>query len=329
LTVVDSTITQNVSPTTGGGVAVQNGGSATPATITRTTIAGNSASQGGGIVFVGKAILSNSTVAGNTATSSGGAIFYGGSGTDDVSLINVTIASNSSATVGAVHALGQISVKNTIIANNTGAAPANCSSAALMNDLGNNLEFPGTSCGFDLASDVQANPLLGPLADNGGPTRTMAPATGSPALNAGDDAACAAAPVSNQDQRGASRSVGAGAHCDIGAYERAPLSFTDDPIVAGATTIRALHVLELRSHINVIRAALGLPAYTWTDPTLTPGSTIIQAQHIIDLRSALAEAYVAAAVTPPTYTDAVLTTGITSPRAVHIAELRAAVLAIE
>jgi hypothetical protein len=228
-----------------------------------------------------------------------------------------------------VHALDQISVKNTIIANNTGAAPANCSSAPLMNDLGNNLEFPGTSCGFDLASDVRANPLLGTLADNGGPTRTIAPATGSPARDAGDDAACGPAPVSNQDQRGASRSVGAGAHCDIGAYERAPLSFTDDPLVQGVTTIKALHVLELRSHINVIRAALSLPAFTWTDPTLTPGSAIVNAQHIIDLRSALAEAYVAAAVTPPTYTDAVLTSGDTVVRAVHIAELRAAVVAIE
>lgn len=246
-----------------------------------------------------------------------------------MSLINVTIASNSSATVGAVHALGQISVKNTIIANNTRAAATNCSTASLMNDLGNNLEFPGASCGFDLASDRQANPLLGTLADNGGPTMTMAPASGSPAKDAGDDAACAAAPVSNQDQRGASRSVGAGTHCDIGAYERAPLSFTDDPLVPGVTIIRALHILELRYRIDAVRVARGLAAFTWTDPTLTPGSAIINAQHIIDLRSALAEAYAAAAVTPPMYTDAVLTSGVTVVRAMHIAELRAAILAIE
>ena len=330
LTVVDSTITQNVSPTTGGGVYVQNGGGDAAATITRTTISGNSASLGGGIItFGGNVTLSNVTISGNTATDSGGAIYRGATSPTTLSLINVTVASNSSAVTGAVHAFGPISVKNTIIANSTGAAPANCSAAPLMDDLGNNLEFPGTSCGFDLASDVRADPLLGPLADNGGPTRTMALAVGSPAMNAGDDAACAAAPVSNQDQRGASRTVGAGAHCDMGAYERAPLQFTDDPLVPGTTVIRALHVLELRSRIDAVRVARGLVAFTWTDPTLTPGATIIKAQHVIDLRSALAAAYVAAALTPPTYTDAILTTGTTSPRAVHIAELRAAVLAIE
>jgi len=197
-----------------------------------------------------------------------------------------------------------------------------------MIDLGNNLEFPGTSCGFALASDRRADPLLDTLANNGGLTSTMALIPGSPAIDAGDDAACAAPPVSGQDQRGASRSVGAGAHCDMGAYERAPLQFTDDPIVAGMT-MRALHILELRFRIDAVRIARSLAAYSWNDPTLTPGSTVITAQHIVDLRSALADAYVAAALTPPTYTDTVLTGGVTVGRAVHIAELRAAVLAIE
>ena len=329
LTMADSTIMQNVSPTTGGGLYVQNGGGDASAIITRTTISGNSANQGGGIItFGGNVELSNVTITGNTATESGGAIYRGPVSPTTLSLINVTIASNSSAVTGAVQALGQISVKNTIIANNTGAAPANCSTAPLINDLGNNLEFPGTSCGFDLASDRQADPLLDALASNGGLTRTIALLPGSPAIDTGDDATCAAAPVSNQDQRGTSRSTGAGAHCDMGAYERVPLVFTDNPILAGMT-IRALHILELRSRIDAIRVARGLTAFTWTDPTLTLGSTIIKAQHILDLRSALAAAYVAAALTPPTYTDAVLTIGTTSPRAVHIAELRTAVLAIE
>ena len=114
----------------------------------------------------------------------------------------------------------------------------------------------------------------------------------------------------------------------MGAYERVLLLFTDNPIVAGMT-IRALHILELRSRIDAVRMAKGLAAYAWNDPTLTPGSMIIKVQHIIDLRSALAEAYVAAALTPPTYTDAVLTTGVTVVRAVHIVELRSAVTAIE
>jgi hypothetical protein len=114
----------------------------------------------------------------------------------------------------------------------------------------------------------------------------------------------------------------------MGAYERATLQFTDDPLLAG-TVIRALHILELRFRINAVRGTQGLAAFTWSDPTLTPGSMIIKAQHIIDLRSALAAAYVAASLTPPTYSDPVLTTGVTVSRAVHIAELRAAVIAIE
>ncbi len=327
LTVADSAIVQNTNPTgSGGGIYAQT----SPVTIRRTTISGNSANRGGGIAQAGdKLTLSNTTISGNTATDSGGAVYRTpniiGS---ELTLINATIASNSSAVAAAVDSNDAISVKNSIIANSTGAAPTNCSTEILMNDLGNNLEFPGTSCGFALASDRRADPLLDTLANNGGLTRTMALIPGSPAIDTGDDAACAATPVSGQDQRGVSRSTGAGAHCDMGAYERVPLVFTDNPIVAGMT-IRALHILELRSRIDAVRVARGLPPFTWTDPTLTLGSAIIKAQHIIDLRSALAEAYVAATLTPPTYTDALLTTGITVARAVHIAELRAAVTAIE
>lgn len=59
--------------------------------------------------------------------------------------------------------------------------------------------------------------MLGPLDDNGGPTRTLALLPGSPAIDAGDDATCASPPVSGLDQRGTARPQGA--HCDIGAYE--------------------------------------------------------------------------------------------------------------
>jgi predicted outer membrane repeat protein len=261
LTVVDSTFTQNVSPSSGGGMYLQSGGGDATATITRTTISANSANQGGGVsLFGGKVTFSNATISGNTATDSGGAIYRAPVTGTELTLINVTVASNSSAVIGAVHAIGQISVRNTIIANSTGAAPSNCSTAPLMIDLGNNLEFPGTSCGFDLASDRQADPLLDLLAGNGGPTRTMALIPGSPAIDTGDDAACAATPVSGLDQRGEGRAIGAGAHCDMGAYERVPLVFTDNPIVAGMT-IRALHILELRFRIDVIRVARGLAAY--------------------------------------------------------------------
>ena len=59
---------------------------------------------------------------------------------------------------------------------------------------------------------VTGDPLLAPLANNGGATLTMALGTGSPAINAGDDTRC-----EPTDQRGVLRPQGV--HCDIGAYE--------------------------------------------------------------------------------------------------------------
>jgi hypothetical protein len=69
------------------------------------------------------------------------------------------------------------------------------------------------SCSAELSGD----PNLGPLADNGGATQTMELLAGSPAIDAGNDGLCAAAPVNNLDQRGIARPQGP--HCDIGAFE--------------------------------------------------------------------------------------------------------------
>ena len=62
-----------------------------------------------------------------------------------------------------------------------------------------------TSCGSDPQHFTIADPMLGPLADNGGPTQTMALLPGSPAIDAADNECRAAAPVNNLDQRRQSR----------------------------------------------------------------------------------------------------------------------------
>jgi hypothetical protein len=100
----------------------------------------------------------------------------------------------------------------------------NCGGAAVT-DGGHNID-DGTTCGFTGAncttttgsSFCSTNPELDPagLANNGGPTQTIALRAGSPAVNAGNEPVCAAAPVNNLDQRGYARP---GTGCSIGAYE--------------------------------------------------------------------------------------------------------------
>jgi hypothetical protein len=105
-------------------------------------------------------------------------------------------------------------------------------------------------------------------------------------------------------------------------------AFTDSTLVAQVTPIKAIHITELRTRINAVRAAHGLGAFSFTDPTLD--STIpIKVLHIAELRAALVQAYEAAALSPPAFTDPVLTVGVTPVKAVHITELRAAVIGIE
>jgi hypothetical protein len=84
--------------------------------------------------------------------------------------------------------------------------------AVAINSFGNNV-FTDYTC-FDVAGDqVVADALLGPLADNGGPTLTHALLAGSPAVDAADNGFC---PVI--DQRGETRD----ADCDVGSFEYQP-----------------------------------------------------------------------------------------------------------
>ena len=160
--------------------------------------------------------ITNSTIIGNTATSElgGGGIFnqlVGGAPT--LNLVQVTVAGNQ-APVGATirRTSGTVNARAVIAANPLGST--NCNGT--ITSQGFNLEFPGTSCGFE----VQADPQLGPLANNGGPTMTQALPSTSPAV----DAVTAGCPPPPNDQRGVTRpqdgNPGGAVACDIGAFER-------------------------------------------------------------------------------------------------------------
>ncbi len=106
-------------------------------------------------------------------------------------------------------------------------------------------------------------------------------------------------------------------------------AFTDDPIVAGSTPIKAVHITELRARINALRQQFGLAAMAWTEPVINTG-TAPKPVHFAEMRRALQEAHVAAGRGVLTFTaDATLSPGVTGIRAAHIQELRNAVIALE
>jgi bacillolysin len=104
-----------------------------------------------------------------------------------------------------------------------------------------------------------------------------------------------------------------------------PLAFTDDPLVAGVTRIKVVHVTELRNRINAIRAARGLGAASWTNDITT--GTVVRSGEVLEMRTALAGAYTATSLPVPSFTDTLLTP--TAVKTTHITQLRAAVVAME
>jgi hypothetical protein len=155
-------------------------------------------------------VIANSTIAGNTTNWE--AVRLDSSAT----LRNTTIADNN-ALESAVYTFATVNLGNTIVSG-PGVACAGSGGGTYVSS-GNNIESDGT-CAPSGTDKSNTNPQLAALANNGGPTQTMAIATSSPAFDAGSNLLCAAAPVSNVDQRGAARPQGA--TCDIGAFELTP-----------------------------------------------------------------------------------------------------------
>jgi uncharacterized repeat protein (TIGR03803 family) len=97
------------------------------------------------------------------------------------------------------------------------------------------------------------------------------------------------------------------------------VAFTDDPLVA-QTKAKSVHITQLRTAVNAMRAAAGLPATTFTDSAAA--GTAIKALHITQLRTALSEARNTLGLSALTFTDPTLTQASTKLKMVHIQELR-------
>jgi CSLREA domain-containing protein len=241
-TIRDSTIGDNSGGPCGSGGVVMIWG-----TIRNSTISGNSAGEcdgTGGVVAIDSQIW-NSTISGNVAGSPyspGGSMQVAGILSDVSTIIGTTITKNvNRAPVGNSTGPGGLlatrlsppafpgnlaAIRDTILADNRDANGAESDCQGTVTSDGHNLFGSVSGCDFQARSNdrIGVQPGLGPLADNGGPTRTHLPLPGSPAIDAwkvagvGADGDCP-----RLDQRGAMRPLDGNGDgqlaCDIGAVE--------------------------------------------------------------------------------------------------------------
>jgi hypothetical protein len=228
LTVIASVISGNSARGDGGGIYHEFGS----VMITDSTISGNTAgNEGGGIYTWGASTtISNSTISGNDASVGGG--IWNGRGL--VRIEYSTITGNSAVGQGdGVWSAGNSSTRtdvlSSIIAGNNGDDDVHTNGEPNeFVSLGYNLIGGGNDLGaFNQTGDQTGvtNPLLAPLAFNGGPTPTHALLPGSPAMDSGNPSF--AAPP-GFDQRGAPFARVFGGRIDIGAFEAQPIIFVVD-----------------------------------------------------------------------------------------------------
>ncbi len=199
----------NGSAPAGGGI-MNNG----TLTLNDCSLAGNAVTSGGGgggiYNNLGTLTLNQCTVGGNSATAgngAGGGIFNLSTGAP-VTLNQCTVSGNSAGTGGGFASFNYIgnnnvTLFNSIVAGNSAATGPDLDAATTPFLFGNNL--------------TSGNPFLAAPGNYGGPTPTMPPLSGSPAIDAGSDAALNVPYNFTADQRGLPRLIGT--HVDIGAAE--------------------------------------------------------------------------------------------------------------
>jgi hypothetical protein len=233
-------VRNNVASASGGGVNVDYGATAT---ITNSTIAGNtSALSGGGVLAAGEVTVTGSTISGNTAGASAGGLYA----TDMVVVRNSTLSGNSAPTASNLYAIDQVTLEHsTIVGNASGSnvrldatiiarnsifsSPiANCGLGASIMLEGANV-FSDNSCSMLGTAPIIADAKLAPLAVDG-LTAVHHLLAGSPALNAAPTC------LVTVDQRGAARPQGGA--CDIGSIEE-PIPVIVTPTTSASGTINS------------------------------------------------------------------------------------------
>jgi fibronectin-binding autotransporter adhesin len=210
LTLTSSTISGS-SAGAGGGIYNSNHGMMT---LSISTLSGNSAEDGGGVENFGTMTISSCTLSSNTASNGGAGINDGGlltvtdttiagnhanggggiySFNGQLTVISSTISRNSASHGGGIFdSAGNMTLENTIVALNTavlsgpdilrnadGSYNLIGDGSGMTGNIGN-----GSNGNLVGTATTPINPILAPLADNGGPTQTMALLHGSPAIGA-------------------------------------------------------------------------------------------------------------------------------------------------
>ncbi len=234
MTILNTTISGNTAGENGGGIREADVTEISPSVlIENSTLSNNSAGfDGGGIAIYSQNLetttvtLKNSTFSANSVTLNGGGIHAADNSV--IIMNNSTIASNTATGSGGgiyKESLASATSFHSLMVNNTAQ---NCAT-----NVGNVLTtsnyslFSDNSCTFTAGANNVANlaPLIGPLQNNGGPTKTHALLSLSPAIDRGDTSCNV-----NTDQRGEPRPVNivgvspidAQTRCDIGAFELQP-----------------------------------------------------------------------------------------------------------
>ena len=282
LLLTDTTVSGNaVTGSSGIGGGLDNSGTAT---ITRCTFSGNSATGrsgasppggGGGINNSGPLTLTNSTISGNSITAAnggGGGILNTTGGATTLTACTIAFNSCVSPSGGGVASGtgGTVTCRNTVIARNTTPNSPAIALDVLGTFTTQGFNFIGTSGGTNgfssTAGDLVGgtggaviNPLLDPLADNGGPTRTHALQTGSPAIDVGSPGFGVVT-----DQRGFPRftdtpavaGLVGGNASDIGAFESGNSALRITSITRPANGSIVLQGVGLPNALHTVQASL-------------------------------------------------------------------------